>query len=175
MQPDDLRAQLQRWGHATVNRFALPRSERSSHVLEKTRDMAPGTRERAERQLIGRDGRERRRFMAARSGVKKLYILPKWAVDPVRASNDARLVELPVIAVDQGIPDELRWLDSAIGQLQRQFPLRAMCLKEEFCGVGSQRVKAKSVEKQYGGRLSYWMYRRELDRALDFIQVRRAA
>jgi len=53
-----------------VNRFALSRAERSVHVLDKVRDHAPQTRERALQDLVARDGAERRRFIAANSGVQ---------------------------------------------------------------------------------------------------------
>ena len=44
---DPLTEDLRRWGHAQVNRFALSRADRSVHVLDKVRDLAPMTRERA--------------------------------------------------------------------------------------------------------------------------------
>ena len=58
-------------------------------MLDKVRDHAPLTRERAMQDLVGRDGESRRRFMAARSGVQGMQLLPTWAVDPIRAVNDA--------------------------------------------------------------------------------------
>ncbi|HFF2842358.1 TPA: hypothetical protein ACGCEE_000071 [Stenotrophomonas maltophilia] len=86
---DPLTEELRRWGHAQVNRFALSRADRSVHVLDKVRDHAPLTRERAIQDLVGRDGTDRRRLMAAGAGVKGLRIVPLWAADPIRASSDA--------------------------------------------------------------------------------------
>lgn len=86
---DPLTEQLRRWGHAQENRFALSRANRSVHVLDKVRDHAPLARERAMQDLVGRDGESPRRFKAARSGVQGMQMLPTWAVDPVRAANDA--------------------------------------------------------------------------------------
>lgn len=173
---DPLTEQLRRWGHAQVNRFALSRADRSVHVLDKVRDHAPLTRERALQDLVGRDGGSRRRFMAARSGVQGMQILPTWAVDPIRAANDAsHPQDLPEIAVDVGIPDELRWVDRALASMARQYPLRALIVHTEFTVSASQAVKARMVAEQYGGELSIWQYRRELQRGVDFMGGRIAA
>jgi hypothetical protein len=173
---DNLTAQLRAWGFAQANRFALTYADRSTHVLEKARDMAPGTRERALRDLVGRDGSSRRRFMAERSGVQGLGMLPTWAVDPIRSSNDAdKPHDNPEIAVDVGIPDELRWVERALASMMRQHPLRALVLHTEFTVAASQAVKARMVAEKYGGSLSVWQYRRELQRAVDWMGGRIAA
>ncbi|WP_367346468.1 hypothetical protein [Stenotrophomonas bentonitica] len=184
---DELTKQLRRWGHAQVNRFALSRADRSVHVLDKVRDHAPLTRERAARDLVARDGAERRRFMAARSGIEGMGTLPMWAVDPVRASNDAdHPHDNPEIAVDTGTPDELRWVDRALASLSRyqvviggevrlQGKLWVLILRTEFTVSASQAVKARMVAEQYGGNLSIWQYRRELQRAVDWVNGARAA
>ncbi|HEL4856793.1 TPA: hypothetical protein UL920_004200 [Stenotrophomonas maltophilia] len=167
---DPLTEELRRWGHAQVNRFALSRADRSVHVLDKVRDHAPLTRERALQDLAGRDGAERRRFMAERSGVKGMAMLPMWAVDPIRASNDAdHPHDNPEIAVDVGVPDELRWVDRALASMERQYPMRALIVRIEFTVSTSQAVKARMVAEKYGGTLSVWQYRRELQRGIDFI------
>ena len=161
---------LRRWGHATVNRYAFSRGDRAIHALEAIRDLAPGTKERAERQLVGRDGGDRRRLMAAGAGVSGMHVTPMWAVDPIRASNDASPpMDCAEIAVDQGIPENLVDLDRAIGLLHRQSPLRALIVRIEFCEAGSQAVKAHKVREQGGAMLSVWQYRRELQRALDWL------
>lgn len=173
---DPLTEELRRWGHAQVNRFALSRADRSVHVLDKVRDHAPLTRERALQDLVGRDGAERRRFMGERSGVKGMAMLPIWAVDPIRASNDAdHPHDNPEIAVDVGVPDELRWVDRALASMERQYPMRALILRTEFTVSASQAVKARMVAEQYGGSLSVWQYRRELQRAVDWMGGRIAA
>ncbi|MCI1053754.1 hypothetical protein MOQ19_09550 [Stenotrophomonas maltophilia] len=172
---DYLVQQLRAWGHAQANRFALTYADRSTHVLEKARDMAPGTRERALRDLVGRDGSSRRRFMADRSGVEGMGMLPAWAVDPVRSTNDAdKPHDNPEIAVD-GIPDELRWVEQALASMMRQHPLRALVLHTEYTVSASQAVKARMVAEKYGGTLSVWQYRRELQRAVDWMGGRIAA
>ena len=173
---DYLVQQLRAWGHAQANRFALTYADRSTHVLEKARDMAPGTRERALRDLVGRDGSSRRRFMADRSGVEGMGMLPAWAVDPVRSTNDAdKPHDNPEIAVDIGIPDELRWVEQALASMMRQHTLRALVLHTEFTVAASQAVKARMVADKYGGTLSVWQYIRELQRAVDWMGGRIAA
>ncbi len=173
---DYLVAQLRAWGHAQANRFALSRWDRSTHVLEKARDMAPGTRERALQDLVGRDGSDRRRFMAARSGVEGMGMLPAWAVDPVRATNDAdKPHDNPEIAVDVGIPDNLRWVERALASMMRQHPLRALILHTEYTVSASQAVKARMVAEKYGGTLTLRQYRYELSKALDWFRGRAVA
>ncbi|WP_254898844.1 hypothetical protein [Stenotrophomonas sp. NA06056] len=145
-------------------------------MLEKARDMAPGTRERALRDLVGRDGSSRRRFMADRSGVEGMGMLPAWAVDPIRSTNDAsKPPDNPEIAVDVGIPEHLRWVERALTSMTRQQPLRTMALHTEFTIAASQAVKARMVAEKYGGTLSVWQYRRELQRAVDWMGGRIAA
>ncbi|MFT4410204.1 hypothetical protein ACLMOV_11295 [Stenotrophomonas muris] len=173
---DPLTEDLRRWGHAQVNRFALSRADRSVHVLDKVRDHAPLTRERAVQDLVGRDGTDRRRLMAAGAGVKGLRVVPLWAADPIRASNDAdHPHDNPEIAVDVGVPDELRWIDRALASMERQYPMRALIVRTEFTVSASQAVKARMVAEKYGGTLSVWQYRRELQRGVDFMGGRIAA
>lgn len=173
---DELTKQLRRWGHAQVNRFALSRADRSVHVLDKVRDHAPQTRERALQDLVGRDGAERRRFMAAHSGVQGMRMLPLWAVDPIRASNDAdHPHDNPEIAVDVGIPDDLRWVDRALASMARQHPLRELIVRTEFTVSASQAVKARMVGERYGGALTLRQYRYELSKGVDWFRGRLAA
>jgi hypothetical protein len=176
MQPEVLRETLRAWGHATVNRYAFSRGDRALHALEHARDLAPGTKENALRQLAGRDGTDRRRLMASAAKIKGFKIVPTWAVDPVRASNDASPPhDRDEIAVDQGIPDHLRWVDQALAQMSRVTPLRALVVRMEFTVSASQSVKARMVREQYGGKLSVWQYRRELERALHWLDAKIAA
>ena len=173
---DPLTEELRRWGHAQGNRFALSRADRSVHVLDKVRDHAPLTRERALQGLVGRDGADRRRLMATGSGVQGLRIVPLWAADPIRASNDAdHPHDNPEIAVDVGIPDELRWVERALASMMRQHPLRALVLHTEYTVAASQAVKARMVSEKYGGSLTVRQYRYELGKAIDWFRGRAAA
>src|SRR5690606_13368443 len=99
---------LKAWGTATVNRYVAPRSDLSKHVLAQARELAPGTAERAARQLVGRGGGERRAFMAAHYQVRGMRVVPPWAVDPVPCSNDEdRPHAHPTAAIAMCIPDDL--------------------------------------------------------------------
>lgn len=167
---DDVKAALKAWGHATVNRFALTRDDRSKHVLASTlRDLPSRHKPAEERELVGRDGRSRRLYMAGKinCGFRKV---PVWAVDPVRARNDAdRPHDNPEVAVDLGIPDDLRWVESAVIAIERNNPLRGLVLRTEYTVSASQKVKARMVAETYGGRFTKDMYRRELEKAIDVI------
>lgn len=203
MQPDPareaMREILREWGVASVNRWCFSRGDRSIHVLEQARDMAPGTKENALRDLIGRDGGDRRRLMAA--GIpwdnpgKRMDVVPMWACDPIRDANDAdHPHDRPEIAVDQGIPHELMWVDQMVVQLERQSLLRGIIVRTEYTVSASQFVKAgiacETYEAEMAKRLglaprekaddekpalTVRQYRLELDRALDWFVGRMAA
>lgn len=175
MQREDVKDLLRAWGHATVNRFALTRADRSRHVLSNLRDLPAARRKpEAERELVKRDGSARREYMA--TGLKKcgLTRVPLWACDPVPARNDAdRPHDNPEAAVDQGIPDDLRWIDSSVAAITRQNPLRGLVVRTEFTVSASQKTKARMVAETYGGKFTKDMYRRELDAAIDLIMWER--
>jgi len=176
---NDLKETLKRWGHATVARFAIIQDGPSAgdHILARNKDLAPGTRENAERALLGRSGLDRRKRMAeglAKAGVR---VVPLWACDAIPAHNDADPPHdrPPVAAVDIGIPDDLLWIDSALAALARTYPLRAKVLREEFTGTGTQRMKAARIQREYGGKFNVNQYRVELRRAMEWLDMKRAA
>lgn len=171
MQPDPqreaIREALRAWGIATTNRWCYSRSDRTIHVLQQARDAAPGTKERALRELVGRDGTDRRKLMA--KGIKGMDIVPVWACDPIRATNDAdHPHERAEIAIDQGIPDGLRWVDRAVRIMERDMPLRGLVVRTEYTVSASQGVKTNMVRDLYGGKLTLRQYRLELERAIDW-------
>lgn len=179
---DALKEELKRWGYFTVTRYWIfvDGYGPGDSVLAKTQDLAPGTKEKAAIELVGRDGTGRLLYMARKLGEGPepgagcgLQILPEWAVDPIRAKNnaDAPRTTRPSKA-DHGIPDEFRWIDRALSQLWRMAPIREMVVRQEFCERGTQRMKARRVELQYGGRFTVAMYRNELRRALDFLAAK---
>jgi hypothetical protein len=53
--------------------------------------------------------------------------------------------------------------------------MRALIVRTEFTVSASQAVKARMVAEKYGGTLSVWQYRRELQRGVDFMGGRIAA
>jgi len=180
MGDDELKAQLKRWGHATVSRFALQYDGPSAgdSVLAKQRDLGLKSKLKRddERELVKRDGSARRRTMAAAAGVRGLSMVPLWACEPIRAANDADPPHDRAPAfVDVGLPDDVRWVEGALARIAADNPIRAACIREEFCGTGTQRMKASRVARLYGGTLSVWMYRREIDLGLEWLRARKAA
>lgn len=183
MQPSEVKEALRAWGHATVNRFAFTKADRTTHVLSNLRDLTPQKPTAEDRELIKRDGRSRRLHMAgslrgnvkdAKGRIQMVYV-PLWACDPVPARNDAdRPHDNPEVAVDQGIPDDLRWLEAAVIRIERQNPLRGLVLRTEFTVSASQKVKAHMVAETYGGKFSKDMYRSELEKAIEVICWERA-
>lgn len=177
---DLLLEQLRRWGHATATRHVRPQFAANDdapddHPLARARHFAPMTRQRAAARLVGRDGRSRRKYMARDLGACGVQLVPASYVDPVPSKNTRSGSLRPdqrAGAIDVGIPDDLRWIDRALAELTRQAALQAQCLREEFTGTGSQRMKAARVAKQYAGQLSVWQYRRELQRGIDFLRGR---
>lgn len=180
MQPDEMRKILKEWGIATVNRYCVSRGDRSIHVLTQVRDFAPKTKEKADRELVGRDGTDRRRLMAAgipweKSG-KHMDLVPMWAADPIRASNDAaRPFDNPEIAVDAGIPDHLMWVEREMASLRRRYPFRELIVRTEYTISASQLVKVNMVKEEYGGELTLRQYRMELEKSIDWFLYRMAA
>ena len=173
MTPKEVREVLREWGLATVNRYCYSRSDRSVHMLQQAREMAPGTRERAAKELADRDGTSRRRIMASAAGVGGMDIAPMWSCDPIRASNDAdHPHERAEIAVDVGLPEGLMWVERAVAQLGRQYPLRGLVVRTEYTISASQAVKANMVEDLYAGKLTLRQYRMELDRSLEWLSGR---
>lgn len=170
MRRDELRELLTAWGHATVNRYAYSRADHSRHVLgSNLRDLKAIKPASEERELVKRDGRSRRLYMAAKIQCG-LTVAPLWSCDPAPARNDAdRPHDNPEIAVDMGIPDDLRWIDAAVRRIERQDSLRGLVLRTEFTVSASQKVKARMVAETYGGKFSRDMYRRELDKAMELI------
>lgn len=172
-QDNTIRKLLKLWGIAEANRLAYSRGDRSTHALAQAVDMAPGTAEKARKRLMDRDGSSRRIFMASKTGVPGLRMIPKWACDPVPARNDAdRPHDNPEIAVDMGIPEHLRWVDSLVRVLERTRPMTGACVREEYTTAGSQAVKCRRVRERlgYDGSFTVWMYRRELERAEVWIE-----
>ena len=170
----DLRDQMKRWGHARQAYIAvlLDGHSAGNHMLEQARTLAPGTRERAERQLLGRDGTDRRTRMAEAVGIKGMRVVPMWSCDPVPAHNDASPPCDIRAVIEPAIPDELRWIDRALAVMARRWPIREAIVREEFTGSGTQRMKARRVELSYGGTISIHQYKRELRRGLEFLEAR---
>lgn len=186
---DDLIRQLQSWGFHQVNRYRPYAANDDAgepagrdHPISRAREFAPMTRQNVAKVLLGRDGRSRRRLMAAglyddERKAQILDIVPTWACDPVPASNDAgRPGSMSYEAApDAGTPDDLRWIDRALAEMSRSAPIRRLVIQQEFCGRGTHKTKAAEVAVAYGGSITVRQYRYELGRALDWLRGRYAA
>jgi len=179
-----LKEDLKFWGFYQNNRYCDEptddgRSARDDHPIARATQFAPGTRAKADRKLIGRDGGDRRRMMGASAGLRdqrgRLLAVPLWMVDPIPCKEtNIPAPRSPTAAVDRGSPDRLRWIDQALSELSRQNKVRALCVREEFTGNGNnQHSKAESVARQYGGALTVWQYRKELQRGMSYLEAKR--
>jgi hypothetical protein len=185
MADDPLIDQLKRWGIATATRYAANEDGPSAGDSPLARQRELGMRHRRkreeERQIVGRSGEDRRRFMAAKisqqsDGKLRLGIVPLWAVDPIPSRNDAdRPHDNPRAVIDLGIPDDLMWIERAVAKLFRENRMRALILKEEFTTPGTHEERAARIRRQYGGTLNVRQYRAELKRALDQVRGSMAA
>lgn len=203
----DLIRQMKEWGHAQKFRWGCaplnddaPGMRTRDHLLAKNQSLAPQTKEKMDRPLIGRSGESRRATMAAaaneacckggrtseackecprRSRVAHLGAVPMWSCDPIPAKNDAsHPFDHPPAVVDLGVPDDLQWIDVAMAEMARRHPLREACVREEYTGdARSQVARAARVaaKVKYEGKFTVWMYRREIERGLDFIEDRQSA
>lgn len=178
-----VKAALKAWGDATVNRYAYSKADRSTHQIAQAMEVAPGTVERARKQLEGRDGRGRRLYMAASmqaadidlDGVKRFRIVPTWACDPIPCHDDAdRPHDNAEIAFDMGIPDDLRWVESAVASLMRLNQTQARVLEVEFTMAASHKTKARILTERHGETVTVDMYRKELSKALMWMDAKRA-
>lgn len=180
---------LKRWGNARNARYDRP--TRDEHVLSRARDFAPMTRAKAEKRLMGRDGISRRLLMGAAAGrimrnprgeIVRVLPVPIWACDPVPSRNDAGpgFDAEPWSDPDTGrrsaswvdlMPDDLLWIERALASLERRSTIQTMVVRQEFCETGTQRMKAARVAEEYGGRFTYDMYRKELRKAMEFLEV----
>lgn len=170
MQRSEMKAVMKRWGDASVNRMTVCHADRSTHQLARVAQDKQLPKADADRPLIARSGYTRRLRMAQSVQIANVRCVPLWTCDPIPARNDAgRPRDNPHIAVDIGIPDDLLWIEHAVCQMERQHPMMALIVRTEFTINASQQVKARMVAEKYGGSLTVWQYRAELDRAIAWI------
>lgn len=175
MPPDLLDQQLREWGRATMGRHAANEDGPPSvnaHPIARAREFASGKKKK-EFVPVGRDGRERRRFLAANAGVDRMTIIKPWAVDPIRCVDSSR--GGGSASVDLGVPEELKWIDRMMLDLYRQNPLRGVCLRLEYCGFGTQAEKAVQAARAEGCDLTLRQYRSEVKLAREWMRGRVAA
>lgn len=177
-----IREQLKHWGHYQEHRYCAPLApeeapSKAEHPLARAQQFAQGAKR--ERPPLLRDGLDRRLLLGAGAGRtnRNGAILPvaSWAVDPIPCGETRTMVSRsPTAAVMAGSPDEYRWIDRALSDLYRQNMVRALVVLEEFTGRGSQAKRAEAVSTKFGGTLTKWQYRKELEKGLAFMEGRRA-
>lgn len=143
MTDDELERLLTEWG--ALSKYEAEKREGASdfHVLQRARDFAPGTRERAIKRIIGRGGTERRTMMARDLAACGVRIVPMSFVDPIRG-KDSRNIG-PRERAGESMPDHLRRINNAALELYRCDTLRGLVLRQEYCGYGPQAIKAERV------------------------------
>lgn len=170
---NDLEKQLHRWGlvktYVEETRQEVIENPRQ-HIIERTRRFAPLTRKKAAVKLAKRDGADRRRIIARKAGIKGLGIVPKWSTDPIRCSATRKGQFAATRDVQIEMPAELAWIDRALIAMKSKAPVAALVLRIEFTHDGTQRDRAAAAQRAYGGELTYWQYRKELERALSLLE-----
>jgi len=177
-----VKEQMRHWGHYQEHRYCAPLDAeetpaKAEHPLARAQQFAQGTKR--ERPPLLRDGHDRRLLLGGGAGRvnRNGVVLPvaPWAVDPIPCAETRTMVSRsPTAAVMVGSPDEYRWIDRALSDLYRQNMVRALVVLEEFTGRGSQAKRAEAVSTKFGGTLTKWQYRKELDKGLAFMEARRA-
>ena len=110
--------------------------------------------------------------MAASLSACGVRIVRQDFVDPVRA-KDTRS-HGPRERVADAIPAHLRAVNAAALELYRIDTVRGLVLRQEYCGYGSQSMKAERVSLALGdGRpMGLRVYRESLERARGWIAGR---
>lgn len=172
MNIDQLKIELARWAEFQSMRHQPPAKDEDGpgfHPLSRAREFAPGTRQAAAKALKGRNGYGRLAYMGERgSAVSGSDIAPSWSCDPI-VCTETRHYGPPLASIDRGIPPGWEWVDHGLAALQREHRVRAICVRVEVTVQASQGTKARIAAEEYGGHLSKWQYRRELQLGLSFM------
>lgn len=170
MTVDELERLLEEWG--ALSKYEAAREEGASdfHVLQRARDFAPGTRERAAARLVGRDGGERRRLMARELAACGVRVVPMAYVDPVAGSPTRKAG--PRSRAEDWIPARLRAVHDSALELYRVDTLGGLVLRQEYCGYGSQHAKAERVTIAMDSPVGIRVYRESLARAKGWMHAR---
>jgi hypothetical protein len=175
---DDFEALLRAWGQAygtAPSAERLPeRRASASHPIAQSMQFAPGKRQMVikQRTTMDRGGQARRRLMARASCVKGLYIVAAEFVDPIPCretrSGGGGVVSRPV-------PLELQRVEREALDLMRFDRLRGLCLRFNYCTVGSHEEKAAAVANVVREPVKLRRFRDELDRARIWMHGRLTA
>lgn len=167
MTPKQLDTLLVEWGAQSKYDEAKREGATESHVLQRGRAYAPGTREKAAKQLVGRDGFSRRRLMARDLGACGIDAVPKSYVSPVAGKQTRKAG--PMERVSDSIPPRLKAVHLAALELYRVDKLAGLALRQEYCAYGSQSTKAFRLSEATGEKVGVRVYREALARALGWM------
>lgn len=170
MTPKEVELRLIEWGALAKYEEAKEDAGNDFHVLQRARDFAPGTREKAAAQLVGRDGGERRRLMARDLKGCGIRVVPKSYVDPVPGKTTRK--PGPRERIGDSIPERLKAVHHAALELYRADPVAGIVLRQEYCAYGSQGTKAYRVSEAIGKKVGIRVYRETLARALGWMHAK---
>lgn len=170
---DELECLLVEWGALSKYEAAREDGPTDFHVLQRARDFAPGTRERAAARLVGRDGADRRKLMAVGLKACGVRIVPMDFVDPIAGTPTRKAG--PASRAEHSIPERLREVHDSALDLYRVDTLGGLVLRQEYCGYGSQHTKAERVTVAIGSPIGIRVYRESLARAKGWMHARMMA
>jgi hypothetical protein len=175
---DGIEELLIAWGDALAGRheevLTLGKSA-DVHVLAKARQFAPGTTERYKLQLVGRDGRSRRAYMAEMMGASdfsRMRVVPMWAVDPVPCSSSKRGGGICNYAADSGLPPHLMRIDKMARELYRADYIAWACLRIQYTHRASRIDKAGYASEAAKQPITPRQYSEYLRRGRDWMRAR---
>lgn len=175
MTEQELEQLLAEWGALSKYQQARTEGATDFHVLQRARDFAPGTRAKAARRLIGRDGYERRAYMARDLKACGVRVVPMDYVDPVKGTESRKGGGMSDLPPRDDTPPHLRRVNAAASELYRIDTLRGLVLRFEYCGYGPQAEKAERVSVALGSRIGLRVYRESLAHAKGWMHGRLAA
>jgi hypothetical protein len=160
---EELDRLLVEWGALSKYEESKREGATDFHALQRARDYAPGTKEKAMARLVDRDGRDRRRLLARDLAGCGVRIVPKDYVDPVPGKTTHKAT--PSERVGDSIPPRLRAVHDSALELYRVDKIAGLVLRQEYCAYGSQGAKTYRVGEAMGKKIGLRIYRESLARA----------
>lgn len=175
---ESVQKQLARWGAAktfAADRIADAADNPRQHIIDRLTRFAPKTRKRAQKKILGRDGEDRRRIVASKARIRGMPVVPMWAVDPIRCTQTRVGGPIPDRQRADIMPAELIWIDRALDAMAKNDPVAALVLRVEYTKDGTQQERAKIAARVGKLSMTFWQYRKELDRAVAMLEGFRLA
>lgn len=166
---DQLEAMLRHWGRVWGEAPPREWDEGCStvyHPIATAMQYAPARHQSITRRDVARvrTALRSRLIHLGRDGENTIPT-PSWAVDPIKGRDNGGGAGLHVDPIADAV--ERGALD-----LHRAYPLRAVCLRIEYCTRGRQREKAERAGSIINMRLALRRYRWELDLARAWMSGR---